>query len=233
MKLVPERLRPREMMDRLGAEGVGDDVLIAVLLRGGVRGANALDLARKVLAMHNGSLADLARAEVSELAGIKGIGRVKAQILKAATEIAARLRDETVPPGVPVKCPADAARVLNSRARLLDREVFWVLPLDRKNRLKRPPVEVTSGLLDASLVHPREVFQHAIRTSSAAVVLAHNHPSGDPTPSAEDLRITRQLIDAGRIVDIRVLDHVIIGSDGGGENRPFLSLREEGVVSFE
>jgi DNA repair protein RadC len=233
MSEIPERLRPREMMGRLGAEGVGDDVLLAIILRGGVKGENVLDLSRRILAGCNGSLVDLARSEASELAGIKGIGPVKAQILKAALELGRRLRDEGVAPGASVKCPADAFNVLQSRVRLLDREVFWVLPLDRKNRLKKPPVEVTAGLLDASLVHPREVFKHAIRTSSASVVVAHNHPSGDPTPSAEDVRITRQLIDAGKVVDIRVLDHVIIGAEGGSGNRPFISLREEGVVPFE
>jgi DNA repair protein RadC len=108
-----------------------------------------------------------------------------------------------------------------------------VLNLDAKNRVKGRPREVSRGLLDASLVHPREVFREAIRASSAAVVLVHNHPSGDPTPSAEDVRITRQLIEAGRIVDIRVLDHVVLAGGPTAGPRPFVSLREAGLADFE
>jgi DNA repair protein RadC len=118
-------------------------------------------------------------------------------------------------------------------ARVLDTEHFWVLHLNAKNQLRARPLCVTRGLLDASLVHPREVFRSAISGATAAVVLAHNHPSGDPQPSAEDIRITRQMVEAGRIIDIKVLDHVVIGRPGGGRDQAFVSLREAGLVSFD
>ena len=116
--------------------------------------------------------------------------------------------------------------------RTREEESFWVLLLDGKNRLMKAPIEVTRGLLDASLVHPREVFKEAIRSASAAVVLAHNHPSGDPNPSAEDIRITKQLVEAGRIVDIQVLDHVVLGRQSGAGSADFFSFREAGIVEF-
>jgi DNA repair protein RadC len=109
--------------------------------------------------------------------------------------------------------------------------VFWVLPLDAKNRLKEAPVEITRGILDASLVHPREIFRVAIRLACAALVLAHNHPSNDPTPSAEDIRITRQIIESGRIVGIKVLDHIVVGRSGKNE-KSFVSMRESGLCDF-
>ena len=110
--------------------------------------------------------------------------------------------------------------------------MFWTLLLDAKNQLKGRPAEITCGLLDASLVHPREVFQEAIRLGAAAVVLAHNHPSGEPTPSAEDVRITKQLVEAGRIVDIKVMDHVVLGKPAALGLPDFVSMREQGLVSF-
>ena len=122
--------------------------------------------------------------------------------------------------------------VMRERLRSREEEAFWVLMLDVKNRMLRQPVEVTKGLLDASLVHPREVFREAIRSTSAAVVLVHNHPSGDPTPSAEDVRITKQLVDAGRIVDIHVLDHVILGQADSQGSPGYFSLSESGLVDF-
>jgi DNA repair protein RadC len=228
---LPSRQRPREQFERVGAENVSDEVLLAILLRSGVRGLSVVELAQALLAEY-GSLTALSRASVQDLRRLRGVGKVKAQVLKAALELAQRLAEESRPAAHAVKTPEDAAGVLREKARVREEEAFWVLLLDAKNRLRREPVEITRGLLDASLVHPREVFKEAIRTSCAAVVLAHNHPSGDPTPSAEDIRITRQLVDAGGIVDIRVLDHIILGRARAGEARDFVSLREAGVVSF-
>jgi DNA repair protein RadC len=218
-------------MTRLGAQHVSDDVLLAVLLRSGVRGTNVVDLARRLLKRF-GSLTGMARASADELAAERGMGPVKAQVLSAALEIARRLGEEATPERPAIRTPADVERLLRDEVRALDAEMFWVLLLDTKNRLKTPPVGVTKGLVDASLVHPREVFRPAIRAAAAAVVLAHNHPSGDPTPSAEDIRITRQLVDAGRLMDIRVLDHVILGRPGTGGGTGCLSLRESGVAPF-
>jgi DNA repair protein RadC len=228
---MPMRIRPREETERLGIENVSDDVLLALILRAGVKGCNVVDLARGLLKRY-GSLTSMASASTGELARFKGIGPVKAQILKAALELGVRLNSEALPQNPAIKNPGDVAKVLADRVRTLDVEVFWVLLLDTKNRLIGRPVEATSGILNSSLVHPREIFREAIRTACGAVVLAHNHPSGDPAPSREDLNITKQLVDAGKIVDIKVLDHVIVGGlDDSGELR-YLSLRESGMADF-
>jgi DNA repair protein RadC len=228
---LPARLRPREEMERFGAENISDRALLAVLLRHGVHGMSVLEVADGLL-RHYGSLHGVARASIEDLATRPGMGRVKAQILKAATELAHRLAEEQAGERPQIRSPEDAARVLQSRALSREVEAFWVLMLDTKNRLVRPPMEISRGVLDASLVHPREVFREAIRASSAAVILMHNHPSGDPTPSSEDVRITKQLVQAGSIVDIKVLDHVIVGRASGKENPAYVSLRELGVVDF-
>jgi len=229
---MPERLRPREEMARRGVRFVADDVLIAVILRSGVQGRNVVSLARDLLREH-GSVRGLAECSVEELAARKGMGGVKAQVLSAALELGRRLTEESLPKRARVRTPADAARLLHNEVLTLEKEVFWVMALDTKNYLKGRPAAVTTGLLDASLVHPREVFREAIRRAAAGVVLAHNHPSGDVSPSAEDVRVTRQLIEAGRVVDINVLDHVILGAAAGKDGADFLSMRESGVANFE
>jgi DNA repair protein RadC len=220
------------MFDRIGAENVSDQVLVALILRSGVKGMSVVDLAESLLNRF-GTLTALAQTSVDELAAIQGMGPVKAQVLKAALELAHRLSEESTPAQHTVRSPEDAARLLRERARTRLEESFWVLLLDAKYRLRRPAFEVTRGLLDASLVHPREVFKEAIRSSCAAIVLVHNHPSGDPSPSAEDVRITRQLVEAGKVVDIEVLDHIIIGRAMQGRSVDFFSMREEGVVQFK
>ncbi|MBM4149061.1 MAG: JAB domain-containing protein [Lentisphaerae bacterium] len=232
MRDIPERMRPREVLERVGVAAAPDDVLLAVILRGGVRGMNVHEIARRLLEEHE-SLAGIARADPAELEAARGIGRVKAQVLAAALELGRRMHEESLPDRPTVRTPADAVSVLAGEAALLDAEVFWALVLDNKNRLKRSPVTVSRGLIDASLVHAREVFRHAIGYSAASVVVAHNHPSGDPTPSAEDIRVTRQLVEAGRVVGIRVLDHVVLGGRGRDGRHAFTSLRELGAVSFE
>lgn len=228
---IPVQLRPREAMDRVGEENVTDDVLLAIILGSGSRGLNVVDLARGML-KHFGSLTALAGATTEELEAFRGIGKAKAKTLKAALEIGKRLHDEALPGDTVIRTPEDVAGLLAPRVRTLESEVFWVLHLNAKNVAKGRPKAVTKGLLNASLVHPREIFREAVRSAAAAVVLAHNHPSGDPTPSAEDIRITRQLIDAGKIVDIKVLDHVVLGRPGQDSGRPFTSMREEGLVAF-
>lgn len=227
---LPESLRPRELLDMHGPGNVQDDVLLAVLLRSGVRGMNVLDLARNLLRRF-GSLSGLAMASAGEIAEVQGMGKVKAQVLMSALELGRRMQNEVSPKRIVVKSPADVARVLGDAVFKLEREVFWVLLLDARNGMKGQPVEVSAGLLDASLVHAREVFRNAVRNACGAVILAHNHPSGDTAPSAEDVRITRQLVEAGKVIDIKVLDHVILGGRREG-GREFLSLREEGLVSF-
>lgn len=231
MREVPEAERPREVFDRLGPENMSDKQLLALILRSGVKGRSVTDLAEGMLNEY-GSLSALAAVSATDLASIKGMGRVRAQVVKSALELARRLAAQGDAAPISVRTPDAAARLLRHAAMASDVECFWVLLLDRKYRLRRPPTQVTRGILDASLVHPREVFKEAVRTNSAAVVLVHNHPSGDPQPSAEDIRITRQLIEAGRVMDIEVLDHVILGRAEGERTQDYFSLRESGLVSF-
>lgn len=229
---IPEEQRPRETFARDGADQVNDRVLLAILIRNGIPGHSAVDIADALLNRF-GSLPALAREPVEEIARIPGLGKVKAQIIKAALELGRRLPGTREPERVEVRTPADAARLIRQRdTASLEVEEFWVILLDTKYRLRRPPMSISRGILDACLVHPREVFKEAIRACAAAVVLVHNHPSGDPAPSREDLKLTRQLIEVGRIVDIEVLDHVIVGIASERHPQGFTSLRESGLVSF-
>jgi DNA repair protein RadC len=232
-ELVPD-LRPREALALRGAEHLPDDALLAILLRSGRQGRNVVELARDVLQAFGG-LKFLARASFEEIQArrIPGLGRVKAMEVAAALELGRRAAAQAPAEEAPVvRDPASVANLLRPLFGRLHQEVFWALLLDARNRLIGRPLEITKGLLDASLVHPREVFHLAIRHSAAAMILAHNHPSGDPTPSAEDLRVTRQLVEASRIIGIRVLDHVIIGRDTAARVG-HLSLREHGLAAFD
>ena len=221
--------RPQERLARLGSGALSDTELLAMLLRSGTRGQDVMTLAARLLAAA-GSLAGLLGWRETEFRKLKGIGQVKALQLLAVMEIAKRVVDQK-----------DATAVLLNRADLvadhfrplvvgLDVEKFWVLCLNRKNRLLKR-VEVTSGTATAALAHPREVFREAIRESATAVVCAHNHPSGDPAPSAADLQITRQLREAAKAVDIELLDHVILGRPNADPTgRGYYSFREAGLI---
>lgn len=231
MRDLPKALQPREKFDRMGAENLSETDLLALLLRTGTSGLNVVDLAGNLMVRY-GSLSALSQAPVQELAKTKGIGPEKAKILKAALEIGSRLVRERIGERPRISTPESAAAVLRERVRGLDREVFWVLLLDTRNRLIVPPVEVSKGTLNSSLVHPREVFKPAIQHSAAGVILAHNHPSGDPSPSAQDIRITSSLVDAGKLIDIQVLDHLILGQRTTSQTSDFVSLRESGQVAF-
>lgn len=228
---MPERQRPREMVERFGIESVSDDILLAIILRSGVKGINVIDLARQLLNQY-GSLTSIAKVPVEELMKLRGMGKIKAQVLKSALEMAKRLSEEATPKLASIKTPEDVAQLLREKARTLEKEVFWVLLLNTRNILKCPPMEITRGLLNASLVHPREVFQYAVQTASAAIVLVHNHPSGDPEPSSEDIRITKQLVQAGHVIEIRILDHIIIGKQSSPAGKDFFSMRESGIIKF-
>ena len=229
---MPERVRPREEATRRGVAHVSDAVLLAILIRTGRPGLNALAIAERLLCDYR-SLTGVAQAPLDGLAKAPGMGRVKALTVKAALELGRRLTEEQLPSRPLVRSPAEAAAVLRETARTLERECFWVLLLDVKNRLIKTPVEVAQGVLDACPVHPREVFREAVLAASAHVILAHNHPSGDATPSAEDIRLTRQLVGAGRTMGIPVLDHVVLGCRrAGSAGDEYVSLRETGAVNF-
>ncbi|MDD4017110.1 MAG: DNA repair protein RadC [Kiritimatiellae bacterium] len=234
VKELPQEMRPREELQRRGAENVPDEILLAILLRSGVPGKNVTELARELLRRYSG-LANLSKADYAELLGckIKGLGKVKAMELAAALELGRRAAQQGPRHESPaIREPESVYRIVSPLARALQQEIFWVLLLDTKNKLIGQPVETTRGLLDTSPVHPREVFSKAVRYSAASVILVHNHPSGDPTPSKEDLDITRRLIEAARILGIRVVDHLIIGKPSSA-TPGYVSLREKNLVAFE
>jgi len=234
---LPAGMRPRELCDRVGIENVSDSVLLALIVRSGAQGMSAVEIADRMLKYY-GSLSNLASASVEELAalrdtiGIRGFGKVKAQILKASLELAQRFAEEQAPEKPVIKTPEDVAALMRERVRLMETEVFWALMLDVRNRLKCVPVQISQGLLDSSLVHAREVFKEAVRSATAAIILVHNHPSGDPSPSSEDIAVTRKMIESGRILGISILDHVIVGNKGEAREVDHVSLRESGLVDF-
>ena len=217
--------RPRERLLRHGAEALSPAELVAILLRTGVTGKSAIQVAQELLQRH--PLEELVSAPWESLAKTKGIGRAKAVQLKAAFELAKRLsrpRERR-----PVITPADAVNIVREEMRDLDREEFRVLLLNTKNALIRVAA-VSRGSLNASIVEPREVFKDAIAASAAGVILAHNHPSGDPTPSSEDIAVTKRMVKAGELLNIAVHDHVIVGHAAEGRAQDFVSLRELGLM---
>ena len=192
---------------------LSDRELVAVVLGSGSSGGSALQVADRLLARAGGSLRRLGGSSVHELQKVGGVGAAQAARLVAATELGRRQEMARLPQGAALQGPDDVARLLGPRMRHLKQEEFHVLLMDRRNRLLRD-LMVTRGLLDASLVHPREVFRAAVGEGAASVILVHNHPSGDPTPSAEDRHVTATLRAAGEALGIPVLDHVILAERG-------------------
>jgi len=221
--------RPQERLQRLGASALSDTELLAMLLRSGTRGHDVLTVATRLIA-EAGSLAGLISWKENDFRRLKGIGRVKALQLLTVMEIARRVVGQQTGESPLLNRSDLVAAHLQPIAQGLEVEKFWVLCLNRKNRLLRR-VEISSGTATAALAHPREVFRAAIRESSTAVICAHNHPSGDPAPSAADIQLTRILRDAARAVEIDLLDHVIVGrptADPTG--RGYYSFREAGIL---
>jgi DNA repair protein RadC len=204
--------RPRERLWRLGAGALATSELIAILLGTGSAGDSALAVAGRLLTGVDGSLRRLVARPPAELQRARGVGSAKAARLVAALELGHRLAAELRPPSSRIRGPEDVVRQVGSRLRDLTVEEFHVLALDTQSRVLRD-ITVTRGLLDSSLVHPREVFRPAIAEAAAGLILVHNHPSGDPTPSPEDRAVTRQLVAAGQLLDLPVFDHVIVAGD--------------------
>lgn len=207
---MPPGERPRERLTRLGASALSAVELLALVIGSGSGGKSSLDLAQQIFARSGGSLRRLASSPVASIRAINGVGPAKSVVLHAALELGRRLAAETRSVGEPVSGPLDVYRLFAPRLEDLPVEEFHVAVLDTQHRLERD-VTVTRGLLSASLVHPREVFREAIAERAASIILVHNHPSGDPAPSADDRKVTAQLVAAGRLLDIPVHDHVIIG----------------------
>lgn len=223
---MPDTERPRERLVSQGADSLRNSELVAILLRTGTKGASAMAIADQLLSRF-GSLENLARASLADLRRTKGIGRDKAIALKSAFTLARRMAAEIQVESPVLDKPEIVADMFREEARLRDVEHFQVLLLNTRRKLIRAE-HVSQGTLDTILVHPREVFKHAIMGNASAVILVHNHPSGDPTPSDADVKATRDLIRAGQLLRIEVIDHIILGRKTGDRPKDFVSLRELG-----
>jgi len=218
----PKKERPRERLLQNGPQPLTEAELLGILLGKGTRKKTAIDLAREVLDQHE-SLQKLFSRSPSELMKVKGIGSAKAAILSAAFELVRRVQSQGDIPKPSFKRSADVAHHYLPLMRDLRKEVFRVLLLNRANRLLKE-VTISEGTLDASIVHPRDVFREALLEPAAGIILIHNHPSGNPSPSEEDLRITKQLVEAGRLLGIKVYDHIILAGES------YRSLADEGLM---
>jgi len=219
---LPISERPRERLQKFGIEALSAQEILALILGRGVAGESVMVTAQRLLSRF-GSLKGVGGASVEELSQVKGIGVAKASQIKAAFELANRVEGYVEAGNKPVvKTPEDVVSLVRSRLKGKRKEHFLALLLDTRNQLIKA-AEISVGSLDGSLVHPREVFKEAISATAASVIFAHNHPSGDPTASEDDIRLTKRLAEAGEIVGIDVLDHIIIG------DKNFLSLKREGL----
>ena len=228
IKDMPDRERPRERLAALGPDALTDAELIAILLRTGMKGQSAIEIGRE-LVQYFGSLSGLARASLEELQVIKGIGRDKAIALQSAFTLARRMAAEIQETAPLMEGPDAIADLLREECRPYGGEHFFAILLDTRRRLIRK-VHLTNGTLDAAIVHPRDVFRHAVVANASAMVLAHNHPSGDPTPSKADITVTRDLVRAGQLLKIEVLDHIILGRRTDERPRDFVSMKELGYI---
>ena len=220
---LPLEERPREKLVRYGPSALSNAELLAILLRTGTRGESVLRMAERVLSYcKDRGLSAMVHMSVEELAKINGLGPGKASAILAAVELGRRLAVSEAKVEI-VHGPEDAARFAMPHFRHETKEHFAVLLLNTKNHILAMPV-ISQGSLTASVVHPREVFEAAVRHAAASMILLHNHPSGDPSPSREDIAVTERLVKAGQVMDIPVLDHVIIG------NNSFASLKEKGLM---
>jgi DNA repair protein RadC len=221
IKELPTSERPRERLIHYGVGALSNAELLAIILRTGTRDENAVRLGQRLLATFD-NLAGLVRASTSELASEKGLGPAKVAQVKAALELGRRMLIESPEERPQIRSPADAANLVMSEMSPLEQEHLRVMLLDTKNRVLSTPT-VYVGSLNTSLIRVGELFREAIRANCASLVVLHNHPSGDPTPSPEDVAVTRQIVEAGKLLDVEVLDHLIIG------HQRFVSLKERGL----
>ncbi len=219
---LPPDERPRERLARLGPEALRDAELIAVLFRTGTRETGAVALADKVI-QHFGDLRALARASIEELQQVKGLGEVKAIEIKAAIELGKRLARHVAEQRPRITAASDVVNLLMIDYKDKETEEFKALLLNTKNEVLKV-LPISSGVLDATLALPRDVFRQAVREGATAVIVCHNHPSGDPEPSRDDISLTRRLVEAADILGIRLLDHVVFG-----DNR-YVSLKERNLM---
>jgi len=226
MKDLPLNERPYEKLEKFGEHMLSNAELLAIIIRTGSRTETSVALAQRILAQDKGGegLTFLYDMSLEQLMSIKGIGRVKAIQIKALMEFSKRIASTySFNNRITIKSPHDISRLFMEELRHLQKEVFKVVLLNTKNHIIKC-LDISVGSLNSSIVHPREVFSEAVKAGCAAILLLHNHPSGDPDPSTEDIQTTRRLIEAGDILGIKVLDHIIIG-DG-----KYISLKEKGII---
>ncbi len=227
LKDQPRSERPRERLAERGADALSPAELLAILIRTGLQGTNAVGLGRQLLAQYGNRLHALAQASVDDLCKVKGIGRDKAVTLAAAFALGKKLAEEKHADSPVLDNPIAVTELMREQFRQDAVETLYVVLLNTRRRLIRWQ-EISQGTLDTILVHAREVFRTAIAANAAGLVLVHNHPSGDPTPSEGDIKVTRDLIRAGQLLKIEVLDHVIIGRPSPDRPKDYASLRELG-----
>jgi len=214
-------MRPRERLSAHGEKNLSEQELLAIIIGNGTKNVSALELAHRLL-VHFQGLRNIREAELEELTQVKGIGPAKAVTIKAAIELGRRTALDVKIKDF-IHSPEDVSRLLMDEMRYLDREHLYGLYLDRKGGLLSKEI-ISIGSLSSSIVHPREVFKSAVKCSASSVIVAHNHPSGDPTPSREDFDITRRLVEAGKIMGIELIDHLVIG------HKSYCSLKEKGAI---
>lgn len=214
--------RPRERLAESGPQALSNAELLAILLRTGVSGENAVQVAQRLLG-ELGDLPGLHRASLSDLCAVRGVGLAKGAQLQAAVELGRRVARAEAGQRPLVQSPADAAALVQYEMSGLDQEHLWVLILDTRHRLLKT-ARVYHGSLNTSLVRVGEIFREAVKLNAAAIVVVHNHPSGDPTPSSDDVAVTRAIAEAGRLLDIHVLDHLVVGRS------KYVSMKEKGLL---
>jgi DNA repair protein RadC len=223
---MPQEERPREKLAALGPAALTSPELIAILLRTGVKGANVVEVARQLLEKY-GSLTELSRCNVDELSKIRGIGFAKAVQLVAAFGLGQRLAHETLSKQK-IDSPELVSELVGAEMRMLRKESLRVILLDTRFHLIRVQ-EISTGSVNESIAHPREIFHPAVASSAFAVIVVHNHPSGDPSPSQSDHSLTRRLAEAAELLQIKLLDHIIIGAPADG-SAGYFSFKEAGVL---
>lgn len=224
IKELPLSERPYEKLEIVGAEHLSNAELLAVIIKTGTKAYTAVELAQQVLKLSDdGRLSSLNNLSTEQLKKIKGIGRVKAIQVKAALEFSKRIATSDGKVRHIIKNANDVNNLMMEELRYLKKEVFKAILLDTKNQVIKT-VDVSVGSLNSSIVHPREVFSEAVKCGSNSIIFVHNHPSGDPSPSPEDIQTTHRLLNAGNILGIKVLDHIVIG-DG-----KYISLKEKGII---
>lgn len=222
IKDIPKGDRPRERLLKLGAEYLSNQELLAILLGSGSKDESVMSLSNRIL-MHFEGLKLLKDATIEELIAIRGIGVAKGVLLLASIEFGRRMNQYKPEETYVIRSPDDGANYIMEDMRVLKQEHFVVLFLNTKNHvIHRQTIFI--GSLNASIVHPREVFREAVKRSAASIIVAHNHPSGDPAPSQEDIHVTKRLVESGKMIGIELLDHLIIG------DRKFISLKEKGYI---